>query len=183
LAGLAIAFALLLWNPDTRKIVGKSLKWIVSIAILAGLGVWAYVSYEDYRYQKRDAPTDNPELAGVKLGDTRKDVLHKKGEPKNSTDDSDTFESATIFYKDNNVSSIYSPCGPYSSAKLNGIACSDYEERLKNRFKGEMYCRPDTPTERIFMVEEFNSLYVLEQEKVVALGVMSGTGKKWIACD
>lgn len=107
LAGLAIAFTLLLWNPDTRKIVGKSLKWVIGISIVMGLGVWAYVSNENYIYRKVDAPTDNPQLAGVQLGDSRNVVIYMKGNPSESVDGDDNYEGVRIYYKNNKVEAVF----------------------------------------------------------------------------
>jgi hypothetical protein len=183
LAGLAIAFALLLWNPETRRIVGKSFKWIIGASIVVGLGIWAYVSYENYTHHKRDAPTDNPQLAGVKLGDSRNDVIYKKGKPSRSVDGDDEYEKTVIYYDDNKVSAVFFSCKSDWTTELNGVACNDSAEKLKKRFKGKVYCLPDTPTERIFMVAEFNSIYILQQETVKALGIKSGSGKKWVDCN
>ena len=167
LAGLAIAFALLLWNPDIRRIIGKSLKWIIGISIVLGLSIWGYERYADYQYQKVDAPTDNPQLFGVKLGDSRNDVIYKKGAPIKSVGNDDAYENAMVYYDDNRV-----------------IACSDSAEKVKKRFAGKIkeYCLPDTPTSRIFMVAEFNSTYILEKESVKWLGIKSGVGKAWVDC-
>jgi len=185
LAGLAIAFALLLWNPDTRRIVGKSMKWIVSLAIVAGLGIWAYVSYEDYRYQKVDAPTDTPQLAGVKLKDSRNDVIYVKGNPQQSVDGNDLYENTKVYYENNRVTAVFFSCVSDWRTDLNGIACSDGAEKIRDRFQGKVkeYCLLNRPTDRVFMIADFNSLYVLQKEKVVALGIKSEIGKKWVDCD
>lgn len=185
LAGLAIAFALLLWNPDTRRIVGKSLKWIIGMVIIAGLGIWVYSKFEDYQYRKVDSPTNNPKLFGVQLGDTKNDVIYKKGKPKESVEGDDVYENARVYYDDNRVSAVFFSCQLDWRAELNGVACSDSAEKVKNRFKGKIkeYCLPDTPTDRIFMVEELNSIYILQQEMVQALGIKSGPGRKWINCN
>lgn len=189
LAGVAIAFALLMWNPATRRIVGKSLKWIIGVAIVVGLGNWAYVSYENYSSRKGvappSAPTSDPQLAGVKLGESRNDVIYKKGMPKKSVDDDDEYENAMIYYEDKRVLAVYYECGSDSWTKLNGVACGDSATSVMEKFKGKIkeFCLADTPTNRIFMVAEFNSVYILQKEAVMALGVKSGTGKKWVACN
>jgi hypothetical protein len=189
LAGLAIAFALLLWNPDTRRLVAKSLKWIIGISIILGLVIWAYKSYRDYEYRKVEAPivdipSDNPQLFGVKLGDKRNDVIYKKGKPKKSVGVDDEYENAYIYYDDNRVSSVFYSCALEYRTELTGIACSDSAEKVKKRFEGKIkeYCLPDTPTDRIFMIAEFNTIYVLQQETVRALGIKSGSSKKWVEC-
>lgn len=184
LAGLAIAFALLLWNPDTRRIVGKSLKWIIGISIVVGLGVWGYERYTNYQYQKVDAPTDNPELFGVKLGDSRNDVIYKKGMPKKSVDNDDAYENAMVYYDENRVIAVFHSCVSDWRTELNGIVCSDGAEKVKKRFEGKIkeYCLPDTPTSRIFMIAEFNSVYILEKESVKWLGIKSRVGKAWVDC-
>jgi hypothetical protein len=184
-AGLAIAFALLLWNPDTRRIVGKSLKWIIAISIITGLGIWAYESYKKNRSRKVDAPTNNPQLFGVKLGDTKNDVIYKKGKPKKSVNGNDEYENAVIYYDDKRVSAVFFSCVSDWRTELNGIACEDNAEKVKKRFAGKIqeYCLPDTPTDRIFMVTEFNSIYILQKETVKALGIKSGIGKSWVDCN
>lgn len=185
LAGLAIAFALLLWNPDTRRIVGKSLKWIIGISIILGVGIWGYEKYAGHQRQKVDAPTNNPQLFGVKLGDSRNDVIYKKGAPIKSVDGDDQYESAMVYYDDNRVIAVFQSCVADWRTELNGISCSDSAEKVKKRFEGKIkeYCLPDTPTSRIFMVAEFNSVYILEKESVKWLGIKSGVGKAWVDCN
>jgi hypothetical protein len=185
LAGLAIAFALLLWNPDIRRIVGKSLKWIIGVSIVLGFGIWAYERYANYKHQKVDAPTDNPQLFGVKLGDTKNDVIYKKGEPKKNVDGDGQYENAMVYYDGNRVSAVFYSCVSDWRTELNGIVCTDGAEKVKTRFEGKIkeYCLSDAPTSRIFMVAEFNSVYILEKESVKWLGIKSRVGKAWVDCN
>lgn len=187
LAGLSIAIALLLLNPDTRRVIGAGVVLLCLISALGGLGYYVYYYYSEEAKNKIET---NPPLSSIKLGEEKIDVIYKLGNPTSGDKDGAYFKDKNllVLFKKNIVDSVFFVCeGRTESQKLNGISCGDPLKKINEKFKDKVIelCESNEPSHRIYLVKEFNSMYVLEKDRVVYLMLRKGSApyeKEWFKC-
>lgn len=167
----------------------------VGSVLLSFLGVgWLFVSqYIEGR------PKFMTTLDGVRLGESEADVLFEKGIPSNPDATPDATHSKDLFFgktgismTDGRVLVIQHSCpglGDYTS--LNGIGCEAFGEEIVARFGSDVtrLCvrtpegQADKLIMRMYMVERYNTRYILRQNRVTALLVINGKPTSyWVAC-
>lgn len=168
----------------------------VGSVLLSFLGVgWLFVSqYIEGR------PKFMTTLDGVTLGESEADVLFEKGIPSNPDATPDATHSKDLFYGETGISMtdgrvlvIQHSCSrlhgrDYTS--LNGIGCGAFGEEIVARFGSDVtrLCvrTPEVQADklmRMYMVERYNTRYILRQNRVEALSVINGKPTSyWVAC-
>lgn len=187
LAGLSIGVALLLLNPDTRAVIGKGFVWLLAISVVAGVAFFLYIKHDEDNKKQIES---NPSLAGIKLLESKIDVIYKLGNASNQIDSTLYFDekNLAVSFENNAANYVLVSCKNNSGfPSLNGIYCNDSSNQIKNRFKEKAVelCLLDSPTERLYLVKEFNLMYVLAKDKVFLLALRKGDADyklNWISC-
>lgn len=188
LAGLSVGIALLLINPVTRRMIKKTILWVIAGLVIATISYYFYSKHVEEAKSQLEA---NPSMAGIKLGDPRIDVIYKLGEPSSKSESGEYFVNGHIgvSFKDRIVNSAVIDCkNAVSRHSLNGIACGDPLSKIQNRFKDKVteLCHIGVPTERIYIASKYNSMYVLEKGIVTILVLRDGNAPEklsWISCN
>lgn len=188
LAGIAIGLAILLQNARVRRVLSVGFVWIVATVAIGGFGFYFYNKQNDPFHQP---PTSKPQLLGITLGDSRMDIIYKLGEPSSKTTHWDNFASDRLSVNFENGFAklvIYKCSGFDSGIDVNGISCGTTLAKIKEKFKDKVkeYCVLGTPTERVYLIPDFNTMYVLKQNAAFLLSLRSGSApisQNWISCN
>lgn len=177
LAGIVIGLAILLLNPQTRKLLGFGLGFLLVIVAIGGAGIYFYNKQND---PLTKVPETNPKLLGFKSGDSRLDIVYKLGEPSKKIDNWEYFSDEKLAVKFEGGFAkliLYKCAGLGSEVDLNGIKCGSPASKIQERFKDKAieYCILGTPTERVYLVPDFNSMYVLKQDSVFLMSIRPGS--------
>lgn len=151
LAGAVIGLAILLLNPQIRKLIGVVFIWLIAAIVVGGVSFYFYNKQND-PFQK--LPVSNPEILGIKVGDSRMDVIYKLGEPNSKSKQWEIFSNGklSVLFDNGFAKHIIYSCSGYDSAvDLNGISCGAPLSKIKEKFKDKVneYCVIGTPTERV----------------------------------
>jgi hypothetical protein len=188
LAGLSVGLALLLINPVTRRMIKKTILWVVAGLAVVAVSYFFYSKHVEERSNRAEA---NPSLLNIKLGDPRIDVVYKLGNPTGKSEKGEYFANGSlgVAFDKGVVSSAVASCEASTlNPNLNGISCGDSLRKIENKFKGKLteLCPIGSPTQRIYIAKEFNSMYVLEKNAVVVLALRDGAtpdSGNWMTCN
>lgn len=188
LAGLSIGIALLLLNPETRAFIGKGFVWLMVGTVVAGIGFILYVKHDE---DNKNLIESNPSLAGIRLGESKIDVIYKLGNASHHIDNTTLYfidKNLAVTFEKNVVNHALVGCKNIGELQsLNGIFCNDSSKKINNRFKDKVIvqCQVDSPTERLYLVKDYNLMYVLEKDKVILLALRNGKEphkSDWMSC-
>lgn len=188
LAGGVIGLAILLLNPQIRRLIGIGFVWLIVAIIVGGIGFYFYHKQND-PFQK--LPVSNPGLLGIKVGDSRIDVIYKLGEPSSKSGQRESFSNGklSVTFDAGIAKNIIYSCSDHNiGVDLNGISCGAPLSKIKEKFKDKVkeYCLLGTPSERIYIVPDFNSMYVLKQDSTFLLSIRPSSTpipQKWMSCN
>ena len=170
LASFLISSVLLYAHTKERWKWGKIFK-ISSISFLSLIFLCGTLFYCITYYE--NLPKTITEFEGIKLGDRKKDVVFKLGNPKEENKNTLEYNNIKVSLKDEKVNEIRLACYQGYYKGLNGIYCGDQSEALERKYKSsinQLHSEKDALF-RIFQAPKYNTVYFLYQNKVIAMAI------------
>ncbi|HEY9202631.1 MAG TPA: hypothetical protein VIQ81_13645 [Gammaproteobacteria bacterium] len=168
-----------------KKSLIAILKIIIPISVFVIGVVFAFNTYKD-RVVKQI------EFNGIKLGQSKSDILFTKGKPDIDRDtewvytkssiirNSDQIPELIVQFKSNAVDSIVYMGNCYSCYEISGIGLFDSYESVTRKFGSPSYISiSKDQTERILSYSNYNTFFQLRENRVNAFGIFNGNSSEF----
>ena len=185
-----IAFAIIFAATKDRwkfKKIGKIILIILCIVIVIYILAWVYVFIENKIINR---PIKQTELEGISLGDSKDDVIFKKGNPDSFEEEKDLRSGAMEYHlydsdllatiENNKVKSVLYKCEDGASYgtgscpyyfKINGVSFKDSFEVIEKKLgkPSQIKCSPVDKTFRVYTYYEYQTEYVINKDGVLGV--------------